>query len=386
MKLLSIAGARPNFMKLASISHAVKTNNKNHSALSCQENIEHIIVHTGQHYDEKMSQNFFGELGIPKPDVNLEVGSMSHAQQTAEIMRRFESVLLQEKPDFLLVVGDVNSTIACTLVASKIIYPGNDKIKRPIIIHVEAGLRSFDRDMPEEINRILTDSLSDLLFVTEKQAIENLKNEGIDSEKIHFVGNVMIDTLYQHLELAKKSSITKELKITGSYGLVTLHRPSNVDRPESLKPLIECLETISNKLDLVFPIHPRTRNNLQRFSMLNELENDSRIRLTNPLGYLDFLNLLQDSTLVLTDSGGIQEETTVLGVPCVTLRGNTERPITVKEGSNYLIGIQSERIIGTIDMILSGNGKESRIPELWDGKAGKRIISKIIQTYKTCFQ
>lgn len=382
MKLLSVAGARPNFMKLASIAHAVKTHNENHSASSSHEKIVHIIVHTGQHYDEQMSKNFFGELGIPEPDVNLEVGSMSHAQQTAEIMKRFESVLLQEMPDFLLVVGDVNSTIACTLVASKIIYPGANKAKRPIIIHVEAGLRSFDRDMPEEINRILTDSISDLLFVTERQAIENLKNEGVDSKKIHFVGNVMIDTLCQHLELAKNSNIKNKLEIVSPYGLVTLHRPSNVDKPETLKPLINCLETISKKLRLVFPIHPRTRNNLQKFNMLKELENDNKIKLTNPLGYLDFLNLVKDSALVLTDSGGIQEETTVLGVPCVTLRENTERPVTVTEGSNYLIGIQPERIIETVDMILSGNGKESIIPEFWDGKAGERIITTIVQTFK----
>ncbi len=381
MKLISIAGARPNFMKLASIARAVQDHNKSVGDSSNQSVIDHIIVHTGQHYDAQMSQNFFVELGIPKPDVNLEVGSMSHAQQTAEIMRKFEPVLQQERPDLLLVVGDVNSTIACTLVASKIIYPDNCTTERPLIVHVEAGLRSFDRAMPEEINRILTDSLSDLLFVTEEQAVTNLKREGISADKVHFVGNVMIDTLYHHLELAKKSSIKDELEIIKPYGLVTLHRPSNVDKSETLKPLVECLKEISKKLPLIFPLHPRTRNNLQKFNLLNELEKEN-IKLVEPLGYLDFLNLVKDARFVLTDSGGIQEETTVLSVPCVTLRENTERPITVQVGSNYLTGIQTENILNTVDLILSNKGKVSKIPQFWDGKAGERIVSELVSTYR----
>ena len=379
MKLLSIAGARPNFMKLASIANAVRVINESNS--SDLNKIEHIIVHTGQHYDEKMSQKFFDELNIPKPDVNLEVGSMSHAQQTAEIMKRFESVLLKEMPDFLLVVGDVNSTIACTLVASKIIYPDSCKIIRPLIIHVEAGLRSFDRTMPEEVNRILTDSISDMLFVTEQEAVDNLQNEGINSEKIHFVGNVMIDTLYQHLELAGKINKKDELGVKEAYGLVTLHRPSNVDKPETLKPIIECLKTVSEGLTLVFPLHPRTKNNLQRFKLLDDIENNDKIKITTPLGYLDFLSLVKDSKLVLTDSGGIQEETTVLNIPCVTLRENTERPVTVTEGSNYLIGTNPEKILEIVGQILDGKGKESNIPKFWDGKAGDRIVSRILEEY-----
>ena len=383
MKLLSIAGARPNFMKLASIANAVRiSNNVKSSALN---KIEHVIVHTGQHYDEKMSQKFFDELNIPKPDVNLEVGSMSHAQQTAEIMKRFESVLLKEMPDFLLVVGDVNSTIACALVASKIIYSESCKVRRPLIIHVESGLRSFDRTMPEEINRILTDSLSDLLFVTEPQAIDNLKSEGINPEKIHFVGNVMIDTLCQHIDLAGKINKKGELDVKGAYGLVTLHRPSNVDKAETLKPIIECLKTVSEKLPLVFPLHPRTRNNLQRFELLDEIEKNDKIIITNPLGYLDFLSLVKDSKLALTDSGGIQEETTVLNIPCVTLRENTERPVTVTEGSNYLIGTNPEKILETVWQILDGKGKVSNIPKFWDGKAGNRIVSCILEEYRMHF-
>ncbi len=378
MKLMSIAGARPNFMKLASIANAVEK--YNNSGLS-EEKIEHIIVHTGQHYDDSMSHCFFDELGIPKPDVNLEVGSMSHAQQTAEIMKCFEPVLLREMPDVLLVVGDVNSTIACTLVASKIDYPIEYKTRRPIIVHVEAGLRSFDRNMPEEINRILTDSLSDQLFVTEEQAVINLKQEGVGTEKIHFVGNVMIDTLKNHLEKVEKSEIKDNLGIPLSYGLVTLHRPSNVDKLETLKPLVECLKTISKKMSLVFPLHPRTRSSLKKYGLLHEMDTNG-IKLIDPLGYLDFLSLVRDASVVITDSGGIQEETTYLKVFCVTLRENTERPVTVHEGSNYLIGTDPKEILKVIDLILSGKGKESKIPKLWDGSTGDRVVSIILDNYK----
>ena len=381
IKLMSIAGARPNFMKLASIAKAVQTHNQktNQTNKTNQPAIKHIIVHTGQHYDQKMSDSFFRDLGIPKPDINLEAGSASHAQQTAEIMKRFEPVLLKELPDVLLVVGDVNSTIACTLVAAKIEYPAISSRKRPVIVHVEAGLRSFDRDMPEEINRILTDAISDMLFITEQSGIDNLKREGIADEKIHFVGNVMIDTLQHHLAKAKQSNIKETLGIKGNYGLVTLHRPSNVDSKKILALLFETLIKISEKIKLLFPIHPRTRNKANEFGLLNVLKQCKNIQLTGPLGYLDFLNLTDSAAIVITDSGGIQEETTYLSVPCVTLRENTERPVTVTDGTNYLIGTNPQKIVETAEKILCGQGKKGSIPQLWDGKAGERIIAKVIQ-------
>ena len=380
MKILSIAGARPNFMKLASITDAIESYNTNKPAYYTN-SIEHIIVHTGQHYDHKMSKSFFEELAIPKPAINLEVGSGTHAQQSAEIMKRFEKVLLNEMPDVLLVVGDVNSTIACALVAAKITYPSGHALKRPIIVHVEAGLRSFDRDMPEEINRILTDSLSDLLFVTEESAIQNLEKEGCESDKVHFVGNVMIDTLKRHLQKAKKSNIADGLNINAPFGLITLHRPSNVDHSEILQQLVECFIEISNNLKLIFPIHPRTKHNLDKFGLMPLLENNSNITLLEPLGYLDFLSLITRSAVLLTDSGGIQEETTYLGIPCITIRENTERPVTVTEGTNYLIGTDTRKIRETVSLILEGKGKDSRIPKYWDGSTGNRIIKILTETF-----
>jgi len=362
-------------MKLAAIAKAVTKHNES----GILPLIHHIIVHTGQHYDEKMSKSFFEELSIPKPDINLEVGSGTHAQQLAEIMKRFEPVLLAEQPDVLLVVGDVNSTIACTLVASKIEYPLARGRKRPILVHVEAGLRSFDRDMPEEINRILTDALSDLLFVTEQSGVDNLLREGVDENKIHFAGNVMIDTLIQHLEKAKQSDIKKRLEIPMRYGLVTLHRPSNVDRKEVLEPLVECVEQIAEQIFLVFPVHPRTFSKLTEFSLMDRLQTNSNILVTEPLGYLNFLNLTQTATVIITDSGGIQEETTYLGVPCVTLRENTERPVTITEGTNYLLGgTDYSKIFATVFQILDGNTKKATIPKFWDGKAGERIIETLV--------
>ena len=397
MKIMSIAGARPNFMKLASIARAAEAHNFNLNS-NGQDNpdrIHHIIIHTGQHYDEKMSEGFFDELGIPKPDINLEVGSASHAEQTAEIMKRFEQVLVKELPDVLIVVGDVNSTIACTLVAAKIEYPADHSRKKPVIVHVEAGLRSFDRDMPEEINRILTDSLSDLLFVTEQSGIQNLRNEGTAESKIHLVGNVMIDTLMGHLEKAKESTVKEIFSINGRYGLVTLHRPSNVDKLQDLKQILNALHSISQDMPLYFPIHPRTLEKIDRFGLTDLFnwqymdeksspdstrEKTSTFYLTPPLGYLDFLNLTSEATLVITDSGGIQEETTFLNIPCVTLRENTERPITLTEGTNYLIGTDPKKIIATVNSILAGHTKESNIPQFWDGKAGSRIIEIILAT------
>jgi len=361
-------------MKLAAIANAIKESN----AIKPASPIIHIIVHTGQHYDEKMSHGFFNDLGIPKPDINLEVGSGSHALQTAEIMKRFEQVLLSEKPDALLVVGDVNSTIACALVAAKIEYPKGVGRKRPVIVHVEAGLRSFDRDMPEEVNRVLTDSLSDMLFVTEQSGIDNLVREGVAADKIYFVGNVMIDTLRQHLEKARKSQIMDELNVLKPYALVTLHRPSNVDARETLQSLLECLVEISREISIIFPIHPRTRNNIKKFELEYVLEKSDKISLVDPLGYLDFLNLTTNSYVVITDSGGLQEETTYLGIPCVTLRENTERPVTVDVGTNYLIGTSPSKIRETVNEILTGNMKKASIPQFWDGRAGIRIIQQII--------
>ncbi len=377
---MSIAGARPNFMKIASIARAIDAHNQQtRNREGTGDIIEHVLVHTGQHYDKKMSQSFFDDLGIPAPDINLEVGSGSHAVQTAEIMRAFEPVLLKEMPEVLLVVGDVNSTIACCLVASKIHYGLENGRTRPIIVHVEAGLRSFDRDMPEEVNRILTDALSDILFITEESAEDNLRKEGVAAGKIYFSGNVMIDTLKQHLEQAKCSEIKAQLGISFPYGLVTLHRPSNVDTPEILVKLVETLLDISSRKPLVFPLHPRTRNNLVKFGLFSMVEDSPDIIITEPLPYLDFLNLTMGADIVITDSGGIQEETTYLDIPCVTLRENTERPVTVDVGSNYLIGTDPEKILRTAELILAGKGKKSSIPKFWDGRSGERIINTLVK-------
>jgi UDP-N-acetylglucosamine 2-epimerase (non-hydrolysing) len=378
LEVLSVVGARPNFMKLSSISNSIDK----HNFSGKPPFIKHVIVHTGQHFDEHMSSLFFEELSLPRPHFNLEVGSGSHAVQTAEIMRRFEPVLMKEQPDILIVVGDVNSTIAGTLVASKIQYNGVVPRSRPIIAHVEAGLRSFDRSMPEEINRILTDALSDLLFVTEEDAITNLQREGIPKEKIHFVGNVMIDTLIDHLEKAKHLNVLASLGLEtlgkSGYGLLTLHRPCNVDSLQNLKSLTQCIASISRRIPIIFPVHPRTKSNLQRFNLWHKLEQRKSILLTKPLGYLKFLNLLSSASLVLTDSGGIQEETTFLGVPCLTLRENTERPATVRQGTNYLLGTDQNKIIKTAERVLMGQGKKGIIPRFWDGNSGLRIINTLI--------
>lgn len=386
IRIMSIVGARPNFMKVASIARAVEEHNASQRIPS----IDHLIVHTGQHYDDQMSEVFFDELGLPKPRINLNVGSASHAVQTAEIMTRFEPVLLEHQPDVIVLVGDVNSTVACALVASKIEYPpqgsrptGHASRRRPLIAHVEAGLRSFDRDMPEEINRILTDALSDLLFITERDAGINLEREGVLQGKIHFVGNAMIDTLIANLEKAtqRRPDTLSEYRshVNGGYALVTLHRPSNVDVPQHLSALMSCLKEISGRIPIIFPIHPRTRSNLERFGMHQEVSEDSRIIFIQPLGYLEFLGLLKSATLVLTDSGGIQEETTFLKIPCITLRDNTERPVTVSLGTNYLAGADPDKIVETAFTVLDGKGKKGKIPPLWDGKAGQRIVQILIR-------
>ncbi len=386
---MSIVGARPNFMKVASVARAIA----NHNLSEVYPKIVHTIVHTGQHYDDKMSTLFFKELEIPRPQYNLEAGSASHAVQTAQIMERFEPVLHNERPDVLLVVGDVNSTIACALVAAKVQYDGSSRRKRPVIAHLEAGLRSGDRDMPEEINRIVTDALSDFLFTTEEDAGTALRHEGISREKIYFVGNVMIDTLIKHKEKARTFNTrdcflnahgtshkvdeapasTSGLK-NPPYGIVTLHRPSNVDTPDALMPLMHCIKKIASRIPLIFPLHPRTKNKLEQFELCQPSVLNEKIIYTQPLGYLEFLNLLLDATLVLTDSGGIQEETTFLNIPCITLRENTERPVTVTMGTNYLVGTDQDEILQTAFAVIDGNKKEGRIPPLWDGKASARII------------
>ena len=349
MKILNVVGARPNFMKIAPIVEEMRK----------VPGLNGVLVHTGQHYDEGMSDVFFRDLGIPVPDVHLGVGSGTHAEQTARIMVEFEKVCGKEKPDLVVVVGDVNSTMACTIVAAKLLIR---------VAHVEAGLRSFDRKMPEEINRLVTDALADLLFTTSRDADENLKREGVDSAKIHFVGNVMIDTLLKHREKAAALRIEKPRQ----YALVTLHRPSNVDDPVVLRPILEALEDISKSIPVIFPIHPRTAKRVHEFGLsLNG------IRTTDPLGYLEFLSWEASATVVLTDSGGLQEETTILGVPCLTLRHNTERPVTISQGTNIVVGPDKARILDAFRRIMNGNWKSAGPPEYWDGHAAERIIRVI---------
>jgi UDP-N-acetylglucosamine 2-epimerase (non-hydrolysing) len=347
-------------MKIAPLMRVFKENGS----------FEPFLVHTGQHYDENMSRLFFDELGIPKPDVNLEVGSGSHANQTAEIMKRFEPLVLEHKPDYVLVVGDVNSTIACGLVAVKL------GVK---LIHVEAGLRSFDHSMPEEINRILTDRISDLLFVTEQSGLDNLVKEGVDPAKVHIVGNVMIDTLLANRDKAEKSDILKRLALEQKkYGVITLHRPSNVDDESRFSQIVAAFEQITKEIKLVFPIHPRTKNNIKGMSLGKRIDAMKNLLLTEPLGYLDFLCLTSNAAIVMTDSGGIQEETTILGVPCMTLRENTERPVTITEGTNRLVRLNTDDILKHYNNIKSsGFSTSGRIPKLWDGKAAKRIADVI---------
>lgn len=325
------------------------------------------LLHTGQHYDPAMSESLFQQLEIPRPDINLEVGSASHAVQTANIMRAFEPVLDAERPRAVLVVGDVNSTLACALVAAK---------KGIKIIHVEAGLRSNDRDMPEEINRILTDQISDVLYTTERSALTNLLREGIAEERVQFVGNVMIDTLRTHLERSVPVERTLGKKTSRPYALVTLHRPSNVDNPAILRRLLETLTVIAREVDVIFPIHPRTRAAADQHNLTGLLEAPG-IRLLAPQGYLEMLGLMRYASLVLTDSGGIQEETTALGIPCITVRDNTERPITVSDGTNTLTGPNPEAIMTCFRAIVENGGKRGRIPEYWDGNAAVRIAAHV---------
>jgi UDP-N-acetylglucosamine 2-epimerase (non-hydrolysing) len=410
MKVMSVVGARPNFMKVAPIISIIRQHNSRkstgaHGTSAAEEypRLEHVLVHTGQHYDKLMSDSFFADLKLPQPDIHLGVGSGSHAVQTAEIMRKFEAVLVQENPDVLVLVGDVNSSLACALVASKI--PFDSKGSRPLIAHVEAGLRSFDRSMPEEINRIVTDQLSDLLFVTEESGVRNLAQEGVPDEKVHFVGNTMIDSLLACKEKALVSPILDDLGLRSArgdkgsghrvvpYALLTLHRPSNVDHRDAFLNIMGGLEELAKEVPVVFPAHPRTQKRIAEFGLerqfdwslvrregarIGAVKGSGAIRIAEPLGYLDFLCLMSKAALVVTDSGGIQEETTCLGVPCVTVRENTERPVTIAVGTNVLAGVTKEGIRAAIRGQLTSKFT-GRAPELWDGRTAERILDAIIR-------
>jgi UDP-N-acetylglucosamine 2-epimerase (non-hydrolysing) len=355
MKIVVVAGARPNFIKIAPLMREMRG----------RSDLDVRLVHTGQHYDERMSRLFFEELEIPRPDVDLEVGSASHAVQTAEVMKRFEPVLQAEKPNAIVVVGDVNSTLACSLTAVKMRIP---------VAHVEAGLRSFDRSMPEEINRILTDAISAWLFVSERSGLKNLKHEGIPDEKVFFVGNVMIDTLLQHRQRSERSTVLEDLGLDGrAYGVLTLHRPASVDDPDVLERVMSAVGRVARELPIVFPAHPRTAKALDGAVSAGGGKVPSGLLRTAPLGYLDFLKLTAHARMVLTDSGGIQEETTVLGIPCLTVRTSTERPATITEGTNVLVGLDPERIVAAALRALRAGCRPRRIPELWDGLASRRI-------------
>ncbi|MBK9313208.1 MAG: UDP-N-acetylglucosamine 2-epimerase (non-hydrolyzing) [Acidobacteria bacterium] len=358
IKVLNVVGARPNFMKMAPIIRAMTRR---------ETEVSQLLVHTGQHYDDSMSASFFRDLEISEPDIHLDIRSASHAEQTARIMLSFERVLVDERPDWVVVVGDVNSTLACALVAAKLDVQ---------IAHVEAGLRSFDRSMPEEINRVLTDRLSDLLFTPSADADANLIREGIDPLRIARVGNVMIDTLYQQLERSSQSRILERLGLLpGEFAVLTLHRPVNVDTPASLERIFHALDLVSREVPVVFPVHPRTQAKLNEF----RIDPPPGMHLLEPLGYLDFLKLWSNSVMVLTDSGGIQEETTALGIPCLTLRENTERPITIEEGTNQLVGTHPDRIVSAARSVLSKDRPaRPRTPEFWDGYAAERIVDALL--------
>ena len=356
--IILVVGARPNFMKIAPIYAELQSRGQ-----------ELILLHTGQHYDDNMSKVFFDDLGMPKPDIYMGIGSGSHAYQTGTVMIEFEKICQEKDPSMVVVVGDVNSTVACTIVCAKMGIP---------CAHVEAGLRSFDRDMPEEINRILTDSVADLLLTPSPDGDEHLRAEGIAEERIIRVGNVMIDSLYNNLARAESSSIQDDLGLEDDYSILTLHRPSNVDDQEIFAGIISALEVIGQEIQIVFPMHPRTEKMAKQFSLYERIASIPRIKITGPVGYLDFVALMSKSKLVLTDSGGLQEETTALGIPCITLRENTERPITVTEGTNTIVGCDPELIKSTALDALTTGGKSGRIPEMWDGKTAHRIADVLI--------
>jgi UDP-N-acetylglucosamine 2-epimerase (non-hydrolysing) len=359
--VILVVGARPNFMKIAPI----------HAELA-RRGIAQILLHTGQHYDENMSKVFFDDLGMPQPDIYLGIGSGSHAVQTAKVMVEFEKVCNEHKPSMVVVVGDVNSTVACSMVCAK---------EWITCAHVEAGLRSFDREMPEEINRLITDAIADILLTPSPDGDENLRKEGVAEERIKRVGNIMIDSLFNNLERSKSSTIHADLGVEkGTYGVLTLHRPSNVDEKDAFMRILTALELIGDRIPLVFPLHPRTRARAEEFGLTERLESIPNIVLTGPAGYLDFVALMAESKLVLTDSGGLQEETTALGIPCLTLRENTERPITVTEGTNTIVGNSTDVILEAANDILDNGGKAGRIPDLWDGQTAERIADIIEKT------
>jgi len=342
-----------------------------HDRMLAEPSLEPFLIHTGQHYDREMSELFFEQLGMPEPDRYLGIGSAGHGEQTGRIMIDFEAAIRDIAPDLVVVVGDVNSTIACGLVAAKLGIA---------LAHVEAGLRSFDRSMPEEINRVLTDQISDYLFTTEASALENLRREGIDESKVHFVGNVMIDTLETHREQAAGRDTLERLNLTeGEFGLVTLHRPSNVDEADMLEALLDALSQISQRIPLVFPVHPRSRAKIAEFGLNAIVERNAALRLIDPVGYLDFLRCMSSAKLVITDSGGIQEETTVLAVPCITVRDNTERPVTVSKGTNVVVGRNAQAMRREAFEVLDGRGKTGTLPELWDGRASERIVEVLLR-------
>lgn len=365
MKIINVVGARPNFIKIAPI----------HRAFSNRKGVQSLIVHTGQHYDEKMSDIFFNQLELPKPHFYLGIGGGSHAFQKANVMLAFEKILIEQKPDLVLVVGDVNATAACSITAIKL------GIKT---VHVEAGLRSGDRKMPEEINRVITDAICNDLFVTEKSGIENLKSEGVADDKIHFVGNVMIDSLVYFNEKAAKDKILTTLGLTPkNYALMTMHRPSNVDNENDLSKIINIINNTCERIPVLFPMHPRTKNNLKKFNLWEKINSIKNLIITGPQGYLQFLNVMNNAKLIITDSGGIQEETTFLKVPCITFRSSTERPITAEIGTNILVkSLNVEKVDFHVDNILNDKLKEGQIPPLWDGNAAIRIAEIIVNKYK----
>lgn len=360
-KIHLVVGARPNFIKA----------NPVYQSLDQLNTFDLTLINTGQHYDQNMSKIFIQELGMKNPDINMEVGGGRHGEQTGKIISLYEKILIEKKPNMIIVFGDVNSTIACSLAAAKLGIP---------IAHVESGLRSFDWNMPEEINRVLTDRLSTVLFTTSPEAKDNLINEGISTKRIHFVGNTMIDSLVKFQQKFEQSKIRNSLDMNGDYALITFHRPSNVDNKSKLKKLMNAIQDVSNIISCIFPIHPRTKKMLESSKLYNELHNNNNIRLIEPIGYIDFMCLQKNASIVLTDSGGIQEESTFFGIPCITVRKNTERPITISKGTNKLIGTDYSRILEAVTTSINQNNDENSIPPLWDGKAAARI-SSILETY-----
>lgn len=370
-----IAAARPNFMKIAPLYHA----------LSKEPGLEPKIVHTGQHYDLNMSDAFFQDLKLPEPHIHLGAGSGSHAEQTGRVMIAYEKVVMEERPDMVVVVGDVNSTIACTLAATKVVYSLSEVdpatgLNRPLVAHLEAGLRSFDRTMPEEVNRLATDVLADLLWTPSPDGDEQLLHEGVASEKIVRVGNIMIDSLEMMREAIEATPVYEQFGVEkGNYAVLTLHRPANVDSPESLKSLCDMINHLSKRMPIIFPVHPRTRKNLENTGLINELADKPAIKLLEPQNYISFMNLVFNCRLAVTDSGGLQEETTYLGIPCLTLRPNTERPITITQGTNQLCTL--EDVEQKIESVLKGESGKGSVPEMWDGQTAGRVVASIKQVF-----